>query len=74
MDTQTQSKGTRHLADWGLCAAVMEDLLAAFMGLDGRYARARLAGSMPHPHLSYCLEGRPDPALHELVTRMLPIW
>ena len=52
----------------------MEDLLAAFMGLDGRYARARLAGSMPHPHLHYSLEGRPDPALHELVSRMLPIW
>ncbi|KAK9863562.1 hypothetical protein WJX84_003827 [Apatococcus fuscideae] len=54
-------------------SAVMEDLLAAFMGLDGRWARARLAGSMPHPHLRYCLEGRPDPALLELVTRMLPI-
>ena len=52
----------------------MEDLLAAFMGLDGRWARARLAGSMPYPHLRYCLEGRPDPALLELVTRMLPIW
>ncbi len=54
--------------------AVMDDLLNAFMGVDGKYARARRVDQADGAHISYALEARADPSLQELATRMLPIW
>ena len=68
-----------------LChAAVVDDLLFALMALDGRYARARLVdrdsgsgGGAQGPggrRLTYVLEGHFDPSLHDLASRILPMW
>lgn len=54
--------------------AVIDDLLNAFMGLDGKYARARRVDQPDGAHIKYTLEARADPSLQELATRMLPIW
>lgn len=56
-----------------VAAVVMEDMLWAFMGFEGKYIRIHRNHSLKHG-LSYFLEGRVEHALHELVTRMLPIW
>lgn len=52
----------------------MDDLLYAFMGLDGRYARAKRVDQSDGAHITFMLEARADPSLQELATRMLPIW
>ncbi|EIE26959.1 hypothetical protein COCSUDRAFT_46296 [Coccomyxa subellipsoidea C-169] len=52
---------------------LMDDLLNAFMGVDGKYARARRVDQADGAHISYALEARADPSLQELATRMLPI-
>lgn len=54
--------------------AVMDDLLYAFMGLDGKYARARRVDEPDGAHICFVLEAKADPSLQELATRMLPIW
>jgi hypothetical protein len=51
--------------------AVIDDLLNAFMGLDGKYARARRVNQPDGAHIKYTLEARADPSLQELATRML---
>lgn len=53
---------------------VMDDLLYAFMGLDGKYARAKRVDQADGAHIIFALEARADPSLQELATRMLPIW
>ena len=64
---------------------VVNDLLYAFLGLDGRYVRARLVGPSagalaaggPGRHggrLAFVLDAQMDAASHELVGRVLPIW
>ncbi len=62
----------------------MDDLLFALMGLDGRFARARLVErdgpsdgggtSGRGRRLTYVLEGHFDPSLHDLASRILPMW
>ena len=56
-----------------LAAAVMEDMLWAFMGFQGKHIRLK-PGSQGKQAISYALNGTVEPALHELVNRMLPIW
>jgi hypothetical protein len=53
---------------------VLDDLLHAFSGLDGRYVRARLEDGPGGARVAYALHGRPDAALRELTARMLPLW
>ncbi len=67
-----------------MLGAVVDDLLYALMGLDGKHARARLvdrdsggagsAGSGSNRRLTYVLEGHIDPSLHDLASRILPMW
>ncbi|BDA43053.1 Gamma-tubulin complex component 2 [Coccomyxa sp. Obi] len=52
---------------------LMDDLLFAFMGLDGRYAHAKRVDQADGAHITFVLEARADPSLQELATRMLPI-
>ena len=61
---------------------MVDDLLYAILGLDGQYARARLvdrdsgggiAGGSGR-RLTYVLEGHIDPSLHDLASRILPMW
>lgn len=54
--------------------AVLDDLLHAFSGLDGRYVRAALEEGRGGARVAYALHGCPDAALHELTARMLPLW
>jgi hypothetical protein len=54
--------------------AVLDDLLHAFSGLDGRYVRARLEDGPGGARVAFALHGRPDAALRELTARMLPLW
>ncbi len=53
---------------------MLDDLLHAFSGLDGRYVRARLEDGPGGARVAYALHGRPDAALRELTARMLPLW
>ena len=57
-------------------SAVVDDLLYALMGLDGQYARARLVerDGGGGRRLTYVLEGHIDPSLHDLASRILPMW
>ena len=52
----------------------MEDLLSAFLGLDGKYCRAARVQQPDGAHVAYGLETDADPSLRELAARMLPIW
>jgi hypothetical protein len=68
--------------------AVMNDLLYAFMGLDGQHVRAVLvpgsapiqgaevsdSGSISGPSISFQLATALQPTSHELVQRLLPLW
>ena len=57
------------------CAcAVLDDLLFAFMGLDGKYVRATKVVQPDGVHISYRLRTQANPALRELSTRMLALW
>lgn len=53
--------------------AVLEDILWAFMGFEGKYIKIKRGRSLKQG-VSYFLEGRVEHAMHELVNRMLPIW
>lgn len=55
------------------CCAVLEDLLWGFMGFEGKYIRANRARSS-RGSITFQLNGKLDPAVNELVLRMLPIW
>jgi hypothetical protein len=68
-----------------LLPAVMNDLLYAFMGLDGKYVRAKLVdssrpGGGPPPSsgqsytIAYTIQAALEPCTLELVERVLPIW
>ena len=53
----------------------MDDLLFAFMGLDGKYVRAtKVAQPDGGMRVSYRLHTQAHPALKELSTRMLALW
>lgn len=64
----------------------MNDLLYAFMGLDGKYVRAVMVqpqdqapGAAPDgvragPCVTFVVAPGLDPCLHELVERVLPLW
>ena len=54
--------------------AVVDDLLFAFMGLDGKYVRATKVVQPDGVHVSYRLHTQANPALRELSTRMLALW
>jgi hypothetical protein len=56
--------------------AVVDDLLSAFMGLNGSYVRVRLAAAPGGDRLSYEVapRGQLEPAMQEMAARMLPIW
>ena len=56
-----------------LLHAVLEDMLWAFMGFEGKYIKAKRGQSLKHG-ISYVLNGRVEHALHELINRLLPIW
>lgn len=58
----------------GMVSAVLDDLLYAFMGLDGKYVRATRVDQQDGVHISFSLETKADPSLQEIATRMLPIW
>jgi hypothetical protein len=58
----------------GLPSTVLDDLLYAFMGLDGKYVRATRVDQPDGAHITFNLETRADSCLQELATRMLPIW
>lgn len=60
-------------APHGVPVAVMEDMLWAFMGFQGKYIRLK-QGLPLKQGILYALTGRLEPALHELISRMLPIW
>ena len=65
--------------EWGSgsklhCSAVVDDLLFAFMGLDGKYVRATKVVQPDGVHISYRLHTQANPALRELSTRMLALW
>lgn len=55
---------------------MVNDLLFALMGLDGKYVQARLVGGErgAGPALTYVVCGRFDPSLQDLVSRILPFW
>ena len=53
---------------------MVDDLLFAFMGLDGKYVRATKVVQPDGVHLSYRLHTQANPALRELSTRMLALW
>lgn len=57
-------------------AAVVDDLLYAFLGLSGTYVRARPVNAPGGARLGYEVapRGQLEPALQEMATRMLPIW
>lgn len=60
-----------------LLPTVVQDLLFAFDGLDGRYVRAGRVAAEGRPHLAFSLEapgGRLDATLSEHVRMLLPIW
>ena len=57
-----------------VCSAVVDDLLFAFMGLDGKYMRASKVVQPDGVHISYRLHTQANPALRELSTRMLALW
>ncbi len=64
-----------------MLGAVVDDILYALMGLDGKHARARLVdrdscggGGGSNRRLTYVLEGHIDPSLHDLASRILPMW
>lgn len=53
---------------------MVDDLLFAFMGLDGKYVRATKVVQPDGVHISYRLHTQANPALRELSTRMLALW
>lgn len=57
-------------------AAVVDDLLFAFLGLSGTYVRARPVSAPGGARLGYevAARGQLEPALQEMAARMLPIW
>lgn len=58
-----------------LPAAVVQDLLSAFDGIDGQYVRARATTVEGQPHVAFALDaGRVDATLAEHVRLLLPIW
>ena len=57
-----------------MACAVLDDLLFAFMGLDGKYVRATKVAQPDGVHVSFSLHTSANPALKELSTRMLAIW
>ena len=59
------------------CSAVLEDVLYAFMGWEGKYIKlAQHTGAVaaPSPGVCFAVEGQLDSSMHELLKRMLPIW
>jgi hypothetical protein len=52
----------------------MDDLLSAFLGLDGKYCRATKAEQPDGARIAFALETGADASLRELACRMLPIW
>lgn len=63
----------RTILPLALADAVLEDMLWAFMGFEGKYIKAKRGQSLKHG-ISYVLNGRVEHALHELINRLLPIW
>ena len=57
-----------------MACAVLDDLLFASMGLDGKYVRATKVTQSDGVHVSFRLHTSANPALKELSTRMLAIW
>lgn len=57
-------------------AAVVDDLLSAFMGLSGTYIRAKKTDAVGGMRLTYEIvtKGQLEPALQEMAARMLPLW
>ena len=53
---------------------MVDDLLFAFMGLDGKYVRATKVVQPDGVHVSYRLNTQANPALRELSIRMLVLW
>ncbi|KAK9817974.1 hypothetical protein WJX72_005158 [[Myrmecia] bisecta] len=54
-------------------AAVVDDLLYAFLGLHGTYVAACVSEGRGGQQLQYVVEGQLEPALQELATRLLPM-
>eukprot|EP00884_Botryococcus_braunii_P002187 jgi/Botrbrau1/1196/Bobra.0163s0010.1 len=52
---------------------LLDDLLYAFLGLDGRYCRARRVQMREGIHVTYQLQGGADPSLAAMVERVLPL-
>lgn len=54
---------------------VVQDLLCAFDGADGRWVRARAVALEGRPHVAFALDaGRLDATLAEHVRLLMPIW
>lgn len=55
---------------------MVNDLLYALMGLDGKYVQARLVPGAAGGGraLTFVVAGRFDPSLQDLVSRVLPFW
>ena len=74
MSTSGCAGVTEALSHRQFAVAVVDDLLFAFMGLDGKYVRAGKVVQPDGVHISYRLHTQANPALRELSTRMLALW
>jgi hypothetical protein len=54
---------------------VIDDLLYAMLGMDGNFVHLRkLTGEDGNPSVAFEVDGSLEPALQEMVERLLPIW
>ena len=57
-----------------LAFAVVDDLLHAFLGLDGKYIRAHTVKRAQGEHIVFAVDAPMDPSIREMAARMLPLW
>lgn len=77
MDSRKTSDKELHLLPPSLQESVIvDDLLFAFMGLDGKYVRVKHvpATGRTTPQITFMLDASLAKATAELVERVLPIW
>ena len=51
----------------------MDDLLNTFLGVDGRFIRAKLKKHTEGMHMTYTLDCEMDPSIRDMARRMLPL-
>ena len=54
-------------------AAVVDDLLNTFLGVDGTYIKARLVKRAEGTHITYSLDCPADASVRDMAAQMLPL-